>query len=396
VSGKRLRNKGLQAKHVWTVNGRVKLLRRWWHDPLVGSLAPLDQLIDLEERSYSPGVREMACRLNNDGHNFDRAAANLLRTAQIRISGEQLRQLVLGEGRAVLTAQRLNTVSVAFQAADCKVPGTKVTRIYTGCDGVLVPLITEAEKQLRRKKVCRKRGRRGRCRPLPPRKRGTDQPFKEFKVLTFYDETGRRWHETLSASPRRNIGTLLRREAQRLGFAQAQQRVANVDGAPWIRERLQERPEQLPLDGLGLDFYHLSENVHRCRRSVCGEDDPQGKSWAEGLLHCLKHEGYEAAWDKLVAWRAGLRGPRKRPAADRLLNYVSERREMIRYPEFQARGWQIGSGPTESRCKTSTQRLKGRGRRWDPRNAEAVAALTTLHDSHQWRSYWKTQGVTCT
>src|SRR5262249_20718223 len=145
-----------------------------------------------------------------------------------------------------------------------------------------------------------------------------------------------------------------------------------------------------------LDFYHLSENAHRCRRSVYGEEDPQGKSWAEDLLHCLKHEGYEASWEKLVTWRGGLRGPRKRSAADRLLKYMSGGREMIRYPEFQARGWQIGSGPTESRCKTSTQRLKGRGRRWNLRNAEAVAALTTLHDSHQWQPYWKTQGVTCT
>jgi hypothetical protein len=110
--------------------------------------------------------------------------------------------------------------------------------------------------------------------------------------------------------------------------------------------------------------------------------------WAGELLHALKHDGYDAAWQRCVAWRAGLRGRAKRKAADRLLNYVSERREMIRYPEFQKRGgfsgWQIGSGPTESRCKTSTSRLKGRGRRSYAANAEAVAALTTLQDSNQW------------
>ena len=85
-----------------------------------------------------------------------------------------------------------------------------------------------------------------------------------------------------------------------------------------------------------------------------------------------------------------MRSPQKRAVADRLLNYVSERRDMINYPEFLAKGWQIGSGPTESRCKTSTSRLKGRGRRWDAPHAEAVAALTTLQDSHQWHLYWGT------
>ena len=48
---------------------------------------------------------------------------------------------------------------------------------------------------------------------------------------------------------------------------------------------------QLPLDGLGLDFYHLSENLHRCRREVFGADDEPGRSWAEQLLHTFKHEG---------------------------------------------------------------------------------------------------------
>jgi hypothetical protein len=124
--------------------------------------------------------------------------------------------------------------------------------------------------------------------------------------------------------------------------------------------------------------------VHRCRRRVFGEDDAAGKAWAAALLHTLKHEGYEAAWDHLTSWRSTLRRPTQKQAADRLLNYVNEHRDMIDDPPFQSRGWQIGSGPTESRCKTSTHRLKGRGRRWDPANAEAVAALTTLQDSYQW------------
>jgi hypothetical protein len=101
-------------------------------------------------------------------------------------------------------------------------------------------------------------------------------------------------------------------------------------------------------------------------------------------LHTFKHDSYEQAWDSLVEWRRGLRG-KKRAEATRLGKYAVDRRDMINYPEFVSRGWQIGSGPTESRCKTSTSRLKGRGRRWDIAEAEAVAALTTLKDSGQWQ-----------
>ena len=113
-------------------------------------------------------------------------------------------------------------------------------------------------------------------------------------------------------------------------------------------------------------------------------------------MHCFKHDGYAVAWEKIIQWRAGVKGTAKRKAADRLLNFVSTRKEMIRYPAFQERGWQIGSGPTESQCKLCTKRLKGYGRRWDRRNATAVAALDTLHRNAQWRQVWPNARATAT
>ena len=102
-----------------------------------------------------------------------------------------------------------------------------------------------------------------------------------------------------------------------------------MDGAPWIR--LQVEGQNLPLDELGLDFYHLAENVHKARRAVYGETDEAGTAWAGEWLHAFKHDGYDAAWEKLVAWRSGWRSP-KRAAADGLMNSVCERRTTILYP----------------------------------------------------------------
>lgn len=345
------------------------------------------------------GVIEMAARLNNESNSFDSAAENLARTAQVRMSGEQLRQLVITVGREVIDAQRTDEIPTAFQADECPAdpadPSSQ-SRLYLGVDGVMVPAITDAEKIKRRNAIKRKRQRSGKkCRPLPPRRRGTDEAFKEFKAIVFYDESAEHWHERLTRSRWPQVGPLVRREARRLGFARASEKIANVDGAVRIRNQLEARPDKLPLDGLGLDFYHLAENVHKSRRLVFGEDSGAGKAWADNLLHTFKHDGYEPARESLSEWRKGFRGT-KREEATRLLNYVTDRREMINYPEFVSKGWQIGSGPTESRCKTSTSRLKGRGRRWDLTNAEAVAALTTLKDSGQWHSVWPTPETTKT
>lgn len=390
-TGKTKRNKGRQDFTVQTINGRVRLWRRRWYSAEEGSSAPIDVWLDTAEGTISLGVREMACRLNGDGKNFDKAAANLNRTAQVRLSGETLRTLVEAEGKRVLNAQRSGQLTPGWSAADCRVDpkdATSATRIYLGGDGVMVPVVTDAEKASRRTKVKQKRRRRGRkAKPLPSRKAGADQKYKEFKVVAFYDETqGHR----LVAGTRGDCevaGRLMRRDAGRIGLDRADEKVGNVDGSPWIRNQIER--QNLPLDELGLDFYHLSENVHKARREVYGEEDEEGKRWAGDALHDFKHSGYEATWKRLLEWRQSLR--RGRPAADRLLNYVSERRDMIKYPTFRAKGWQIGSGPTEATCKTLTARLKGSGMRWDSDNAEAVMALEALTQSGQWEAYWASQ-----
>ena len=113
----------------------------------------------------------------------------------------------------------------------------------------------------KRRKCGRKR------RPLPPLRKGADQAWKEFKVVYFYDEDLQHQHVAVTHQNHEAAGRLLRREADRLDFRQASERIANVDGAPWIREQLQLHLAEL--DGLGLDFYHLErERASRAARRV--------------------------------------------------------------------------------------------------------------------------------
>jgi hypothetical protein len=330
----------------------------------------------------------MACRLNADGKNFDKAATNLDRAAQIRISGESLRVPVETEGKQIVQAQQSGQLPVNWSARECKTEAGG-TRVYFGSDGVTVRMVTDAEKKLRRQKVKAKRQRCGKkAPPLPRRKVGADQKHKEFKIVAYYDET--QDHRLVSGThgDHQVAGRLMRREACRIHLDQADERVGNVDGAPWIRNQVER--QNLHLDVLGLDFYHLSENIHKTRREIYGDEDEAGKTWAGDLLHVFKHDGYKAAWEKLVQWRVRLKR-NQRSRADGLLFYVGERSDMIRYPEFIAKRWQIGSGPTEATCKTLTARLKGSGMRWDASNAEALMGIESLTQSDQWKVYWQNQ-----
>jgi hypothetical protein len=343
--------------------------------------------LDEAEATISEGVREMACRLNQDSGSFAKTAANLARVAHWSISKETLRQLIEGEGKAVLRVLQRGELQPPWTAEDCRT-AEGVSRMYLGCDGVQVPLVTEEEKQKRRTKIREQRRRRGRrCQPLPRAKTGADQAYKEFKVANFYDETMKHRYVGATSGDHEAAGRLMQRMACQLELPKAQEKVANVDGAPWIRNQIEFHGL---VDAVGLDFYHLRENLQKSRRIVFGEESAQGKTWLEEVMHTFRHMGYDSAWDQLVAWRSPLRSPTKRKEANRLMHYVAERKPMIRYPEFRCRGWQIGSGPTESECKTTTQRVKGRGRRWDGVNAEAMMALACLDDSHMWQTYWTT------
>ena len=399
-TGKPLQNKGPDDRTLLTVNGRISLSRRRYAAAGVGSAYPLDAWLDRAEDSLSLGLRELACRLNLASRNFDKAAENLGRAAQVHLSGELLRQVVEAEGRAVQAAAQSGPWPLDWTASDCPAldkegEPTERSRIYLGSDGVMVPHVTDAEKRTRRTRTKAKRRRCGRKRrPLPRAKVGADGPFKEFKIVICYDDAAKHRLVSVTRGDCTQAGRLMRRDAGRVGLDRADDKVGVVDGSEWIKNQIER--QSLPLDDLGLDFYHLAENVHKGRRAVYGEEDPKaakapGNVWAGQVLHTAKHEGYEKLREQLQEWKDGLSGASHRQAAEQLLNYVTDRREMIQYPKFQELGRQIGSGPTESMCKATTQRIKGRGRRWDGDNAESIMSLEALEQSGAWNTYWERQ-----
>ena len=147
-----------------------------------GSRSPLDVLVDAAEATVSVGVRDLCCRLNGNGKSFDRTAENLAKSAQVRMSGELLRQVVEEEGKRALALAKSGELGPDWMAKDCKVlnpQGQEVSRVYLGSDGFFVPLVTMAEKQKRREKTRQNRQKRGRkARPLGAVKKGADGPLE--------------------------------------------------------------------------------------------------------------------------------------------------------------------------------------------------------------------------
>jgi hypothetical protein len=353
-------------------------------------------LLDAAEASVTVGLRELCCELGISGRSYARSVKTLKSAGSVVMGKELFRQVVESEGKAVLKASADEQLEIDWTAADCKAklpvqgegPAVEVTRIYASADGVLVPTTTEDEKQKRRAKTLEKRQgmpdeKRRELPALASMKKGSDQKYKQVYVSIFYDQTKEHRLVGVTRKDHRGLGQLLRRDAARVHLRAAQERVGLVDGAVCLRRHL----EVLPLAEVMLDFRHLGEHVNDASRKTLGDATDAGTQWSKDVLHTVRHEGYEPFMEKLLDWRTDLRG-NKRQAANRLLNYVTQREEMMPYDKADQHDWDVGSGPMESMCGVTTDRIKGRGRRWDIDNAEAVMALEAMHQSNLWDKYW--------
>lgn len=377
--------------------------RRRYEDPLGGTDTPVDDLIDIAHNSVSLAVREMCCRIGIDSASFARAAANLERAAQIKLSDETLRQVVESEGRSILAWQDQEQLELDFEAGACltdaTADGSVTSRVYVGIDGFMVPMVTcvEAHKRFEKAKARRRalKRKKGVRRPPLTRRRGADQRYKELKLATMYDQDQEHKLMRVTRHGVGRAGKMLRGMSQDVGLHRADQVVAVTDGAEWIAGLIERNLPEHKTTAI-LDFYHAAEHVHQTRRVVFGEEDQQGEQWAGELIGAMLNEvmlndSPGSWWEKVATTRGRVRSPAKRRSLDGLMQYLLSRREKIDYGRFRSLGLKIGSGPTEAGCKSESRRLKGVGMRWTGPNAEAMAALEALHQSKLWPAYWKSK-----
>jgi hypothetical protein len=89
-----------------------------------------------------------------------------------------------------------------------------------------------------------------------------------------------------------------------------------------------------------------------------------GGNWSKQRgSRCWRLSGLRRSLRRFRPKSTGLILQTQKAETGRLIYYVLERREMINDPEFRKRGWQIDSGPTESRYKSSDSSPE---RSWSP------------------------------
>ncbi len=72
------------------------------------------------------------------------------------------------------------------------------------------------------------------------------------------------------------------------------------------------------------------------------------------------------------------------------VGYFTKHKEHMRYPEYRAKGWPIGSGITEAGVRQFNKRIKGTEQFWSEQGIEAILALRGqwVSQDQRWERYW--------
>jgi hypothetical protein len=366
--------------------------RRYQINPDGAGEFPLDHHLGLDDHGVSPGAREVACRFGMESA-FAQAAADARRYVGVCVGHEFLRGIVEREGEKITQARDSGALPAAFTAKDAAVDpdgDPAQTRLYVGTDGVMTPVVGVKEKEKRRAKSEARRAalvKSGKAfaSPLPPEIGGYNERYKEMKLAVFYDQPKNHLHVAVTGGDSHQAAMLLSIHASQVNLREATQTISLTDGAVWIMRRLRE---EFPwLTAMLLDCFHLTQHVHDAAACLYGETK-EASEWTTARIDEFRTRSVADALGSIEAARKGATTAAARRALDGLSNYVRERAAMLGYKHAESKGWDIGSGPTEAQCKTTTKRLKISGAKWNIENAPRLMNLIAMRNSNQWNTYW--------
>ncbi|MBI3909990.1 MAG: hypothetical protein HY320_03540 [Armatimonadetes bacterium] len=158
------------------------------------------------------------------------------------------------------------------------------------------------------------------------------------------------------------------------------------DGAEWI-ERI--TATNFPDAQQIVDWSHASGRVTAVANAVWGDQTPAAQAWTEQQLDWL----WAGQVGEVVTGleRLGLNQERYPAEVRQAPGYFRSNQDRMRYDQFRAAGYPIGSGTVESAANTLVHhRLRRPGRGWQRNYAQAMLAglseLSSRRFEHTWQS----------
>jgi len=372
------RCKGFRDRAALTLLGAVRLSRHYYHCPgCHRGHCPLDAVLGLRQHDLTPAADEVVC-LAGVQAGFAEAAQKILpKLANLRVSASTAERATEAAGARLALAQQAGRTFGPRRpwAWHKDAEGKTVASVSADATGV----------GMQGEKGAAAEGRMAYVgmvyNPVPERRQQWAEP------------TGRRpaWQARYVAQlgPLAELAEPLRKQAGQVGMDQAERWVGLSDGGSGLEDFLRDNFGRV--EAVILDFWHVAEYLGKLSKALFPGQEEAAGAWRQQWCHRLKHEGGPVVLEALRGLDLKGRSAEARQTHEEVVTYFGNQVHRMDYPSYLAKGWQIGSGPVESACKTVVgQRLKGAGMRWGEDGADALCHLRALFRSEpaQWEAFW--------
>jgi hypothetical protein len=162
------------------------------------------------------------------------------------------------------------------------------------------------------------------------------------------------------------------------------------DGERALHDR---QGEYLPENAICiLDLFHVMERLWKAAWCFFDESTQKREAhqWVEKELRMLLEGkgGYVIGGLRQMMTKRGLKGSRRKTICE-VVGYFARNRARMKYDEYLAAGYPIGSGVVEGACRHLVKdRLERAGMRWVPDGAQAMLDLRGTYLNGDWESFW--------
>jgi hypothetical protein len=364
--------------------GALKFRRHYYHCACCCQGAvPWDQTIGLDTRRETPAAKEIVS-LGGTVDPFGESAEKLIvKMSGLHVSESTVQRITEEVGAAIGVAQSQGKVFGETKTWEWHKDAEGRTVAYVSLDATGVGIQgnqgSEAEGRMINVGMV--------YNPIPDEKERHARP----------DRVRPPWQAryVTSMNGLESLATPLRQQGAQVGMDAADRWIAISDGGNGLEEFLKVNFPRVEV--VILDFYHAAEYVGKIAQAWHSDADAL-KAWMEPWCHDLKHRGGEFVLGRLRDLAANRGVPKAaRVRIEEAITYFQNQKHRMDYPRYQAMGWQIGSGPVESACKTVIgMRMKQGGMRWSAAHAEEVSHIRALFRSEtgQWDDFWKRKTIT--
>jgi hypothetical protein len=164
------------------------------------------------------------------------------------------------------------------------------------------------------------------------------------------------------------------------------QGVALVDGEHKLRNLIKI---YLPWFLIIIDIYHVMEYLWKGAHIFYKEGSAEAASWMTDKLRKLLLGKVKEVIKEFQGLSKSL-SKGKREQLRKIITYLENGKEYMRYDIYLSKGYPIGSGVVEGACKNLVKdRMEQCGMRWTIAGAEAVLSMRSIQINKMTSAYWK-------